>query len=362
MTSTFLTGAALAALLILLIGARLALLLAEDRRRLSRAVTMLRTGLLPSKLEEQLVAEGMDRGRAAEVVIAALKALPPAMATATRRSVRAAAPTSASPLPTGPSAPAPGTACAASPPLPDDPHERGVALLFKRRDYPAALEAFTQAIELDPLGPNSYLGRAIVHRRLDNLSAALEDEQKAQELGGAEKSAWDRLVNRSRHRWHWDFDNPDWKQTDPLSRKAVLIRTFTGQIYNGGLAQWVFNGYWRWLDDLIETVREVDMGATREVAMILEELSPDLAAVSPDDARQMILEELSPDLATESPDDAPQQSLAHDEEAASEQEGDGFIERLWEYERRYHLVEGPFADDVTNWFEKKAALQPGQSD
>jgi tetratricopeptide (TPR) repeat protein len=90
---------------------------------------------------------------------------------------------------------------------------RQAELIAQRGEHAQALEAFTEAIQLDPLYPNSYIGRALAYRRLENFPAALEDERRAEELGGAEKTAWDRLVNRSRHHWHWDFDNPDWQRT-----------------------------------------------------------------------------------------------------------------------------------------------------
>lgn len=66
---------ALVAVIILLVWLRLALLTGQDRRRLSRAVALLRRGTLPSKVEERMVAEGLDRVTAAEVVANALKAL-----------------------------------------------------------------------------------------------------------------------------------------------------------------------------------------------------------------------------------------------------------------------------------------------
>ncbi len=219
---------------------------------------------------------------------------------------------------------------------PTSPHELGRAL-YKRGEYAEALEAFTQAIELDPLYPNSYIGRALAYRRLENFPAALRDERKAEELGGAEITAWDRLVNRSRHHWQWDFDNPNWQRTDPLSRKAVLFVMLVRQILNGGLHQSVANGYWRWIGDLIEAAREVDTPATREVAAILQDLSRDLA-------------------------DAPSNDGWNEGDPLDDPEDDGEVEspgleRIYEYENRYATVQAQFVTDVDKWLEERAAAQ-----
>jgi tetratricopeptide (TPR) repeat protein len=328
----FLLLLALVAILILTIVIRLLVLTGQDRRRVSRAADLLRKGTLPSKLEQRLVAEGLDRAMAAEVVESALRALAPPRTTKKRRPQRTAA-TAAAPLRELVTA-VPSAAESASAPLPATPHERGVALLFQRGDYVGALEAFTQAINRDPLYPNAYLGRALAHRRLGDIAAALEDERKAEELGGSERTAWDRLVNRSRHRWQWDFDNPDWKRTDPLSRQAVLFRTLARQIFNGGLVQWVTNGYFLWIDDVIEAAREVDTAATREVAAMLQELSRQLAILSRGDGSL--------------PSDAPEQEV-------SEEQQDELLDKIFEYELRYYRVEGQFAEDVEKWLEQKAA-------
>jgi tetratricopeptide (TPR) repeat protein len=332
----FLVFLALVAILILLMGVRLALLSREDRKRLSRAVGLLRRGMLPSKLEETLVAEGIDRATAADVVARALKGLTPASVAAPRLAPPQSATASASldNLKTA----LPDTAKTAFEPLPATPHERACALLYKRRDYQGAIEAFTEAIELDPLFPNAYLGRAVAHRRLENIPAALQDERKAEELGGAEKSAWDRLVNRSRHRWHWDFDNPEWQRIDPLSRKAVLLRTLMVQIWNGGLHQWIANGYGRWIDDLIAAAREVDTGAAREVAAMLEDIS---VGISPEGLDHGWSED----------DEVPEEDHVHEEEQ------DELLERILEHEERYHRVESQFGDDVEKWLEEKSAAR-----
>jgi len=328
----------LVAILVLLIAIRLRALAGSDRRRLHRAADLLRRGMLPSKLEEKLVSEGLDRATASDTVGQALKALTPAKTTV-RRSAAPAAST-ASPRRNGSTTPLPEIDESSSAPLPAAPFARGNALLFRAGDAVGAIEAYTQAIELDPLYPNAYLGRAVAHRRLGHFAAALEDEKQAEQLGGPEKSAWDRLVNRSRHRWHWDFDNLDWKRTDPLSRQAVLFSTLIRQIVNGGLPQWVFNGYWRWIDDLIEAAREVDTPATRELADILDELS-----------RQLAVEPAAGGSVTE--DDS-------QGDAASDEQRDELLVMLLEFEERYHRCESAFVEDVERWIEEKAAARGDQ--
>ena len=144
-------------------------------------------------------------------------------------------------------------------------------------------------------------------------------------------------MNRSRHRWQWDFDNPDWGRVDPLSRKAVLFRSFTGQIYNGGLRQWIANGYGRWIDDLIEAAREVDTSASRDVAAMLEELSRDLA-------------EMPLDYGWVADDDI------GDQEDGLEQE-DVAVAMIADYESRYFRLESEFGQDVQDWLERKAAAE-----
>jgi len=200
----------LLAVVILVIAIRLAMLVGQDRRRLYRAIMLLGKGTLPSKIEERLVAEGLDRTTAAEVVASALKAYARASTPKIRPDPRvdAAAPVRLEDFATADrKTVAPDST---SEPLLSTPHERGVALLYQRGDYVGALEAFTQAIEQDPLFPNAYLGRALAHRRLGDFAAALEDERKAEDLGGAEKTPWGRLVNRAWHRLHGDLSNPIW--------------------------------------------------------------------------------------------------------------------------------------------------------
>jgi tetratricopeptide (TPR) repeat protein len=216
-------------------------------------------------------------------------------------------------------------------------HQLGFEL-YKKRDYSEAIASFTDAIRLDPDAPNSYIARALCHRRLDNLAAALEDEQTAERLGGSEKSAWDRIVNRSRRRWHGDFDDPNWKRTDPLSRKAALLQTLNGQILNGGLFQWVANGYGRWIDDVIAAAREVNSDATREVALLLEGITDLVDTGHSQSYREMLLDQGAGGQA--------------DQDSAD----DEAMQRIFDCEDRYYNVQTQFVQDVERWFEEKARV------
>lgn len=315
---------------VLLVGLRLALLTGQDRRRLSRAVALLRNGMLPSKVEERLVAGGLDGVTASEVVATALKALAQSRMGITN-------PTRSSAAACG--ADSEGLKIRApqfeEPDVTATPHDRGIRLLYKIRDYEGALKAFTQAIEEDPFYPNAYLGRAVAHRRLGNFAAAQADERKAEELGGAERTAWDRLVNRAQERWHGNLANPEWKQIDPVSRKAVLFRSLMRQIHHGGLFQWVANGYDQWIDDLIEAAREVGTPASREVASLLEDLSRDIASTTPASS-------------------APASEDSAEIENVRARQRDALLETIVAQENRYYRVEGQFHTDLESWFDEKA--------
>jgi hypothetical protein len=214
-------------------------------------------------------------------------------------------------------------------------HQRGFGH-YKKGEHVQAVAAFTEAIRIDPEAPNSYIARALCYRRLDNMPAALQDERTAEELGGPEKTAWDRFVNRSRKRWSWDFDNPEWRHSDPLSRKAVLLSQLNRQILNGGLFQWIANGYGRWIHDVIEAANEVGTDASREVAAVLEEVSQRLEAGAEEFGRQL------------------DETLEQADEDSQELE---IVERLYECEDRYFRVQSQFVQDVENWLEKTAASQ-----
>ncbi len=59
----------------------------------------------------------------------------------------------------------------------------------KKGNYPTAIKYYTQAIELDPDLAPAYLGRAIIKSRYGNISTAIEDGEKAQELFESQENA-----------------------------------------------------------------------------------------------------------------------------------------------------------------------------
>jgi tetratricopeptide (TPR) repeat protein len=219
-------------------------------------------------------------------------------------------------------------------------YERGIAH-HKRREYAQAIAAYSEAIDLDPDAPNAYVRRSLSYRALGDDPRANEDDCTARRLGGPEKTAWERLVNRSRLRWNWDFDNPAWVQTDPLSYKAVLLDKLNGQILNGGLRQWVANGYGRWIDQLILAARDVGTNATREVANALEELAPHLESLS-------LNEEYFEEDFDE--DDGRDPGLEDDQFG---DEVDAF-NPLGHCEDRFYRVQSQFVQDVETWLEGQA--------
>jgi tetratricopeptide (TPR) repeat protein len=225
-------------------------------------------------------------------------------------------------------------------------YERGIAH-HKRGEFAQAVADYTEAIRLDPDAPNAYVRRSLSYRALGDDHGARADELAAQRLGGPERTAWERLVNRSRIRWGWDLGDPTWRQTDPLSYKAVLFRTLNAQILNGGLHQWVANGYGRWIDDVIQAAREVDTDATREVAAALTELAPHLESLSLEDQYF---------------DEEPPEEESYDLEPGAEGDHPGEEDDAFNpfslCEERFYLVQSRFVQDVEAWLEEKARARP----
>jgi tetratricopeptide (TPR) repeat protein len=226
-------------------------------------------------------------------------------------------------------------------------YERGIAH-HKRGEYAQAVVAYTEAIRLDPDAPNAYVRRSLSYRALGDDPRSDEDERAARQLGGAERTAWERLVNRSRLRWGWDLGNPAWRQTDPLSHKAVLLEKLNGQILNGGLRQWVANGYGRWIDDAIQAAREVDTDATREVAEALGELAPHLESLS---VEEEDFEEEPP----EAEGDGLEAGAVGDYHPGEE---DDAFNPIGLCEDRFYRVQSRFVEDVRTWLEEKAKARP----
>jgi tetratricopeptide (TPR) repeat protein len=204
---------------------------------------------------------------------------------------------------------------------PTSPYDRGVAHL-KQAEYQQAIAAFTEAIRLEPNAPNAYLGRALAYRSVNDEDSAIRDERTANSLGGAEHSTWERLVNRAYQRLKGDLSHADrdefCRRLDPLQRKAVLLWELNSQVLNGGIPQWVANGYGAQIDEVIAAAREVGSDAAREVAAILEELS---------------------------------RLIATGWEPNAEEEGEN---GLLSCDDRYYAVQHQFTKDVEQWLESQS--------
>jgi hypothetical protein len=201
--------------------------------------------------------------------------------------------------------------------------------------YAEAVQAFTEAVNIDPEGANAFVGRALAHRGLGNDAAAVLDEQTARTLGGPVRSVWDRLVRQAFSRWKGDLRDIAWGHQDPLSRSAFLLHQWTWQIYNGGVVQWVANGYGVWAEDLARVAESVETPAAREVATIVRDVAGILARRP--DARQAMFQMITGD------------AVARDAE-------DDLFGAFSECEERYLRAgtrPGEFVADIEAWFERR---------
>jgi hypothetical protein len=203
-----------------------------------------------------------------------------------------------------------------------------------------AIEAFTEAIRLEPDAPNGYIGRAMAHRRLGNKPAARQDEERAKSLGGPERNAWERLCNRSRRKWGGDLDNEEWKHEDPLSRNAVLLDILAREVHAGCLWQWLDHGHWHWIDAVIMAARQIGTESANEVAAILEDLAPRL---NPESLGASAYDE----------DDFDETGELRPDRADKEIPGPK-VEGLDELDGRYLEVQPKFVKDVEEYFERNA--------
>jgi hypothetical protein len=203
-----------------------------------------------------------------------------------------------------------------------------------------AIEAFTEAIRLEPDAPNGYIGRAMAHRRVGNEAAARQDEERAKALGGPERNAWERLCNRSRRKWGGHLDNEEWKREDPLSRDAVLLDILACEVHAGTLWQWLDHGHWRWIDDVIMAARQIGTESANVVAAILEELAPRL---NPE----------SLGVSTYDEDDFDETGALRPDRADKEIPGPA-VDGLGELDDRYFKVQPQFVKEVEEYFERNA--------
>ena len=182
-------------------------------------------------------------------------------------------------------------------------------------------------------GPNAYVGRSLAYNFMGDETASLKDKETAQSLGGAERSAWDRLVNRANRRWQGNLSDKSWKDEDPLSHKAVLLHQWVGQIFNGGLPQWVANGYGAWVEELAQAAQQVGTDGTRAVARVIRDVAGVLTRWP--GARESMFRMLTV-----------QTQLTKSE--------DDLFEALSQCEADYHRVGTHFSANVEAWFEEQA--------
>lgn len=214
------------------------------------------------------------------------------------------------------------------------PYEQGVAHL-KLAEYAKAIEAFSEAIRLEPDAPNAYVGRSLAYNFVGDEAASLQDKETAKTLGGAERCAWDRLVNRANRRWHGNLNDPSWKIEQPLSRQAVLLHQWVGQIFNGGLPQWVANGYGMWVDELAQAAEQIGTNETRAVAMVIRDVAGILARCP--NARESMFRMITTGA----------------ELTKSEHK---LFEALSQCEANYRHVGNHFSRNVEEWFEMQAKM------
>lgn len=201
-------------------------------------------------------------------------------------------------------------------------YERGMAHL-KKSEYAQAVAAFSEAIQLEPEGPNPYLGRALAHRSLGEAVSAAADERRAAELGGVERGPWHRLVNRAYQRARTgdlrDADRSEfYRRLGPVEREAVLLWELNSQVVNGGFPQWVFNGYAAWIDDVSAAVEKVGTDPANRVHQILQDVS-----------------------------------LLANRELESQEQRDENLSKLLECTDRYYAVMGEFGGDVEAWLDAR---------
>jgi hypothetical protein len=237
-------------------------------------------------------------------------------------------------------------------------YDRAVAFL-KSGQYREAIEEFTSAIEIDPNSPNSYVGRALAHRSLGNEVDAASDEQMAQRLGGVETSTWSRLCNRAYQRMKTDpADGMQGKlskraefyqQLDPLSRKAVLLGDFHLQVMNGGIQQWIANGYSAWIRDLMGVVAQIGTNPALAMLAVLR----DVGAVIADMEKNPQVRELG------GASSCLFAMLFHQMPNVSAKDAwlEEWLERIYSLNDRFFECEADFCVDANMWFDTQASHQ-----
>jgi tetratricopeptide (TPR) repeat protein len=196
---------------------------------------------------------------------------------------------------------------------------------LKQGGYEQAVAEYTVAIRLDPKSPNAHLGRALAYRSLGDEDNALQDERAARELGGAEQSTWGRLVNRAYQLWRTDRQasrTEFYQGLHPIQRNAVQLWDLNSQVFNGGFPQWLANGFGAWIEEIIDSVRQIGTKSAKAVQSILEGVA------------------------------------RLDRECKTQDEADQNMGGLLEYTDRYYAVASDFADDVEVWLEEQLRRHP----
>ena len=88
---------------------------------------------------------------------------------------------------------------------------------------------------------------------------------------------WQGLMDQAYAKWQ---ANREWRyrqfllNLDAIERKAVILGNFNYQVCNGGIQQWVDNGYCVTAQDLLSILEEMDTENSRRVAKIVREVLP----------------------------------------------------------------------------------------
>jgi hypothetical protein len=94
------------------------------------------------------------------------------------------------------------------------------------------------------------------------------------------------------------------------------------QVFNGGFPQWVANGFATWVEEIVDTLRQIGTKPAKAVQSILAGVAR-LAA-----------------------------------ECDTQEEADDNVGGLLEYTDRYYAVASEFADDVENWLDEQLRRLP----
>lgn len=94
-----------------------------------------------------------------------------------------------------------------------------------------------------------------------------------------EMMVWQGLMDQAYAKWQADGKKWSYRQflanLDAVERKAVILGNFNYQVCNGGLQQWVDNGYaTATARELLDILEEINTENSRRVIKILQSLAP----------------------------------------------------------------------------------------